>query len=162
MIHLDVKKVDASHPGAAGGSTGAVPLRRRPPSGARQPGSATPTCTPLSTVSPAWPTPRPWMTRGPRPRSASSAGPGPSPQPLSPWPHATRESAPTPHTTTARSSATTASWPRSASTPAPTTQSSSAATPSPCGTTTTTTIDPTPPATTSHPPPAPQHASPTS
>ncbi|VEI15844.1 Transposase and inactivated derivatives [Actinomyces viscosus] len=63
---------------AAGGPTGAVPLRRRPPSGARQPGSATPTCTPLSTVSPAWPTPRPWMTRGPRPRSASSAGPGPS------------------------------------------------------------------------------------
>mgnify|MGYP001680899344 CR=1 FL=1 len=39
---------------------GAVPPRRRPPSGARAPGLATPTCTPPSTASPAWPTPRPW------------------------------------------------------------------------------------------------------
>ena len=39
---------------------GAVPPRRRPPSGARAPGLATPTCTPPSTASRVWPTPRPW------------------------------------------------------------------------------------------------------
>ena len=66
------------------------------------------------------------------------------------------------HVTTARSSATTASWPRSASTRVPTPQSSSAAMPSRCEATTTTTIDPTPPAATSLLPPASQHTSPTS
>ena len=40
----------------------------------------------------------------------------PLPRPSPPWPHAARRSAPTPHVTTARSSATTTSWPRSAST----------------------------------------------
>ena len=60
---------------------GAVPPRRRPPSGARAPGLATPTCTPPSTASPAWPTPRPSTTRRPPPRSASSAVPGPSSPP---------------------------------------------------------------------------------
>ena len=44
-----------------------------------------------------------------------TTAPGPSP----PWPHATRGSVPTPHGTTARSSATTASWQRSASTRVP-------------------------------------------
>ena len=39
---------------------GEVPPRRRPPSGARAPGLATPTCTPPSTASRVWPTPRPW------------------------------------------------------------------------------------------------------
>ena len=86
----------------------------------------------------------------------------PSPRPLPPWPHATRGPVPTPHGTTARSSATTASWQRSASTRVPTPHSSSAATPSQCRTTTTTTIAPTPPATTSLLPPASQHTSPTS
>ena len=33
--------------------------RRRPPRGARAPGLATPTCTPPSTASHVWPTPRP-------------------------------------------------------------------------------------------------------
>ena len=148
---------------------------------------ATPTCTPPSTASHVWPTPRPstgekasttigffCRARPSSPPTASpgscgsllttgrTTAPGPSPRPLPPWPHATRGPVPTPHGTTARSSATTASWQRSASTRVPTPHSSSAVTPSRCGTTTTTTIDPTPPATTSHPPPASQHTSPTS
>lgn len=40
----------------------------------------------------------------------------PPSRPSPPWPHTTRRSTPTPHVTTARSSATTASWPKSAST----------------------------------------------
>lgn len=152
-----------------------------------KPGLATPTCTPPSTASRVWPTPRPWMMRRPPPRLASSAVPGPSSQPTAspgscgslpktgrttapgpsprqspPWLHATRGSVPTPHVITARSSATTASWQGSAFTCVPTPQSSSAVTPSRCGTTTTTTIDPTPPAATSLLPPASQHTSPTS
>ena len=103
----------------------------------------------------------PRRVRRPPPRSASSAAPGPSPRPSPPWPHATRGPVPTPHGTTARPSATTASWQRSASTRATTPHSSSAATQSRRGTTTTT-IAPTPSATTSHPPPASQHTSPTS
>ena len=140
---------------------------------------ATPTCTPPSTASHVWPTPRPstgekasttigFFCRA-RPSSPPTASPGScgsspttgrttapraSSRTSRPWPHAIRGSAPTPHGTMARSSATTASWQRSASTRVPTPHSSSVVTPSPCGTTTTTTIDPTPPATTSHPPPA--------
>ena len=166
---------------------GAVLPRRRPPSGARAPGSATPTCTPPSTASHVWPTPRPstgekasttigffCRARPSSPPTASpgscgsllttgrTTAPGPSPRPSPPWPHATRGPVPTPHGTTARSSATTASWQRSASTCVPTPHSSSAVTPSRCGTTTTTTIDPTPPATANLLPPASQHTSPTS
>lgn len=99
---------------------------------------------------------------GSSPTTGPTAAPGPSPRPSPPWPHATRGPVPTPHGTTARSSATTASWQRSASTRVPTPHSSSAVTPSRCGTTTTTTIDPTPPATASLLPPASQHTSPTS
>ena len=149
---------------------GAVLPRRRPPSGARAPGLATPTCTPPSTASHVWPTPRPstgekapttigffcraraffaahGITRLVRVITDNGANyrAQPSPRPSPPWPHATRGSAPTPHTTTARSSATTTSWQRSASTRVPTPHSSSTVTPSRCGTTTTTTIDPTPP-----------------
>ena len=151
---------------------------------AKEPGPATPTCTPPSTASPAWPTPRPSMDEkasttigffcrarasmaspgscGSSPTTGRTTAPRASSRTSRPWPHAIRGSAPTPHGTMARSSATTASWPRSASTRVPTPQSSSAVTPSRCGTTTTTTTDPTPPAATSLLPPASQHTSPTS
>ena len=46
---------------------------------------------------------------GSSPTTGPTTGPGPSPRPSPPWPHATRGSAPAPHGTTARSSATTAS-----------------------------------------------------
>ena len=119
---------------------------------AKEPGPATPTCTPPSTASPAWPTPRPSMDEkasttigffcrarasmaspgscGSSPTTGRTTAPRASSRTSRPWPHAIRGSAPTPHGTMARSSATTASWPRSASTPAPTPHSSSATTPS--------------------------------
>ena len=126
-------------------------VRRPPP---RSASSAVPGPSSPPTASPG--------SCGSLPTTERTTGPGPSPRPSPPWPHATRGSVPTPHGTTARSSATTASWQRSASTRVPTPHSSSAVTPSQCGTTTTTTIDPTPPATASHPPPESQHTSPTS
>ena len=43
----------------AGGPTGEEPPRPKPPNEAKEPGSATPTCTPPSTASHVWPTPRP-------------------------------------------------------------------------------------------------------
>ena len=119
---------------------------------AKEPGPATPTCTPPSTASPAWPTPRPSMDEkasttigffcrarasmaspgscGSSPTTGRTTAPRASSRTSRPWPHAIRGSAPTPQGTMARSSATTASWPRSASTPAPTPHSSSATTPS--------------------------------
>ena len=51
----------------AGGPTGEEPPGPQPPNEAKEPGSATPTCTPPSTASPAWPTPRPSTTRRPPP-----------------------------------------------------------------------------------------------
>ena len=156
---------------------GAVPLRRRPPSGARAPGLATPTCTPPSTASHIRPTPRPStgekasttigsfcraraffaahgvtrLVRVVTDNGANYRARTFTARPSPPGLHATRGPVPTPHVITARSSATTASWPRSASTCVPTPQSSSAVMPSRCGTTTTATIDPTPPAATSLP-----------
>lgn len=65
MVHLDVKRPDASQT-AAGGEHTAVALNRpglhserRPPA----PGADTSTCTPLSTGSPVWPIPSPYPTR---------------------------------------------------------------------------------------------------
>ena len=186
MIHLDVKKVGRIPPGGGGGLMGAVPPRRRPPSGARAPGLATPTCTPPSTASRVWPTPRPWtvekvsttigffcraraffaahgVTRLVRVVTDNGANYRARTFTAIITSLASRHQRNRPYTPiTARSSATTASWPRSASTRVPTPHSSSAVTPSRCGTTTTTTIDPTPPAATSLPPPASQHTSPTS
>ena len=50
-----------THPtwGSLAGSWAHLPPRQRPPNGARAPGLATPTCTPPSTASHVWPTPRP-------------------------------------------------------------------------------------------------------
>lgn len=166
---------------------GAAPLRRRPPSGARQPGLATPTCTPLSTASRVWPAPRPWtverasttigffcraraffaahgITRLVRVVTDNGASYRARAFTTTITSLASRHQriCPDTHVTTARSSDTTASWPRSVSTHTPIPQSSSAAIPSRCGTSTTTTIDPTLPAAASLLPPASQHTSPTS
>ena len=119
-----------THPtrGTAGGPTDApIPRRRPPPSGARAPGPATPTCTAPSRPSPTWPVPRPSMTRRPPPKSAFSAAPGLYHDRHLPGSRRQR-TRPYIHVTTARSSATTASWPKSASTCTPMPHSSSAAT----------------------------------
>ena len=101
-----------THPtrGTAGGPTDApIPRRRPPPSGARAPGPATPTCTAPSRPSPTWPVPRPSMTRRPPPQSAFSAAPGLYHDRHLPGSRRQR-TRPYIHVTTARSSATTASW----------------------------------------------------
>ena len=151
------------------------------------PGSATPTCTPPLTASRVRPTPRPWtvekasttigffcrtqaffaaygVTRLVRVVTDNGANYRARTFTTTITCLASLHQRLRPYTrvTTARLSATTASWPRSASTRTHTPQSSSAVTLSLCGTTTTTTIGLTPPAATILPPPASQYTSPTS
>ena len=85
---------------------------------AKEPGPATPTCTPPSTAYPAWPTPRPSMDEkasttigffcrarasmaspgscGSSPTTGRTTAPRASSRTSRPWPHAIRGSAPTP------------------------------------------------------------------
>lgn len=76
MVHVDVKKLERSLPAAAGASTASVAMSTGPPSGRvlAPGGSATPTCTPRSMTTPAWPTPSAWKTkRAPRRRTSGCA-----------------------------------------------------------------------------------------
>ena len=185
MIHLDVKTAGKIPNGGGWRTHG--PRTRRRPSADPGPGSATPTCAPPSTGSPARPTPKPPRTRKRSPPSGSSPGPkrsspptasrrsigwsptmGPtiaprtSPTPWTPWPPSTSASVPTRPGTTGRSNATTGYWSIRCSTPAPTSANTPDAPRWRSGSITKITTDPIPPAATSPRPHAPQPVSTTS
>jgi hypothetical protein len=138
---------------------------------------AGPSCTRLSTTTPASPTSRSTPTNAAPPRSTSSDGPSPgsvsgasssnescptTAPPTAPTPGATRAPnsashrnapAPTGPRPTARSNDSTAPWPTAGPTPATTSQKPNAAQPCPAGCTSTITTEPTPPSEASHPSP---------
>ncbi|MFV5998946.1 helix-turn-helix domain-containing protein [Streptomyces sp. NPDC056231] len=74
LIHVDIKKLGRIPAGGgAGACTASAPTQPVPPSApVRTPGrSATPISTRRSTITPAWPTPRPWRTSAPSRRPPS-------------------------------------------------------------------------------------------
>ena len=144
--------------------------RHRPGQDRRRPTPATSTCTPRSTGSPAWPTPKPSPTRRPPPRSGSSPAPAPSSPPTaSPQAHPGRHrqrfllprqrvhpvagrrrpppADPPLHPTPQRQSRALPTHPRRGTPLRPTLdqRNRSSHSPQQSGTCTTTTIDPTPP-----------------
>ncbi|NAZ85198.1 hypothetical protein GTR00_03590 [Kineococcus sp. T90] len=82
LVHIDVKKLGVIPTAAAGASSAAAVMQPRQHGLAP---SATPTCTPSSMTTPAWPSPRSSATRRAPPRPRSGRGPTPgSPTAASP------------------------------------------------------------------------------
>ena len=178
LVHVDIKKLPAIPPAAAGVSTGAA---RRPH---RAPKPATATCTPPSMTAPAWRTantsttnkaPRPQSSgRAPTPGSANSASPAsgsspttaaataaaPGTKPVNRPEPRSRKPAPTGPKPTAKSNASTASSSRNGPTSGPGPANSNAKTPTKDSSTTTITTEPTARSAGTHQPPPSRTTSP--
>ena len=184
LIHVDVKKLGnipdggGCAPKAAPRANSTAPPRPdTPPTAEAVPGSATPTCTPRSTITPGWPTPKSTPTRPRKPPPPSGAAPTPgSPATASPScgccpttapatnpgsgttpapssASRSRKPAPTDPRPTAKSNASTAPSPMNGPTPRHTPAKTPAAKPYPDSCTPTITTGTTPPSA-AHPPAA--------